>query len=151
MWKKLTMPPIGNDLIIDGEFFQKSRSLALYVIKKHQHQVQRRDSMGDKLYELCYEVKYKHDLFFENVGRELGLNEQNFEPLSRAVMSEVLNGNCNFGRVVSIYAFCLALSDYCERNNLGNRMECIARTVAFTIHNHLEWFNINGGWVRNLS
>ena len=143
------MPAIENDLIKDGEFYQKSRKLAIYVILKHQSQTQPKDSMGDKLYELCLDVKYKHDLFFENVGNELGLNEQNFEQLSQAVMSEVLSGNCNFGRVVSIYAFSLALSDYCVRNSFGNRTESIAKTVALTIQAHIEWFNKNGSWVRN--
>ena len=132
------MPASVNDLIVDVEFYQKSRKLAIYVIRKHQNQAQPKDSTGDKLYELCLEVKYKHDLFFENVGNELGLNEQNFEQLSQAVMSEVLSGNCNFGRVVSIYAFCLALSDYCVRNNFGNRIESIAEAVALTIQAHLE-------------
>ena len=143
------MPPIGNDLILErGLLFQKSRNLTLYVIRKHKCEVQRKDSTGDKLYELCQDVKYKHDIFFENVGHELELDEKNFETLSQAVMAEVLSDNCNFGRIVSIYAFSLALSDYCEQNNLGSRMESIARTVAFTIQKHSKWFNKNGAWVR---
>ena len=67
------MPASVNDLIVDVEFYQKSRKLAIYVIRKHQNQAQPKDSTGNKLYELCLEVKYKHDLFFENVGNELSL------------------------------------------------------------------------------
>ena len=139
------MPPIRNE---EEELFQKSKNLTLYVIRKHQCEEQLKDSTGDKLYELCQDVKYKHDDFFENVGNELELNEQNFDSLSKDVMAEVLSDNCNFGRIVSIYAFSLALLDYCEQNNLGSRMESIAATVALTIQKHSEWFNKNGGWVR---
>lgn len=140
------MPPVENDMIIDVECFQKSRKLALYVIRRHRHEFQRKDRTGEKLYELCTEVKYKHDQFFENVGHELGLNEQNFEELSNAVMGQVLNGNCNFGRIISIYAFSLALSDFCIRNNLGDRIESIATNVALTIQGHVDWFKQKGSW-----
>jgi len=140
------MSPARTDLIVDGEFYQRTKFLANYVLKKHHNQTQRSDKIGDKLYELCIDIKYKHDMFFENVGRELGLNQENFNELSKAVMSEVLNGNCNFGRIVSIFAFSLALSDYCARNNLGDKSESITTNVALSIQTHIDWFNINGQW-----
>ena len=39
------------------------------------------------------QVKYKHQLFFENIGEELGLNEENFNGISRVLILLEFAGN----------------------------------------------------------
>jgi len=147
------MPPVQNELIIGGgrgELYQRSNGLALYVMNKHHElQRQRRDRIGDRLYDLCVDMRLKHSAFFNGIGNRLEVNTENFEATLKSVMSEILAENCNFGRVVSLYTFCIAMSEFCFEN-LGdqkNQYETIAKNAALAMCDHLDWFETHDSWV----
>ena len=140
------MSPCERGLIHGREVYDESKSLAIYVIKKYRNQTQGENAIGDRLYELCMQVKYKHQLFFENIGEELGLNEENFNGISRVLMLETLIDTCNYGRIVSIYTLCIALVIFCEENGIKDKADSISNNVAMLMYSKLDWFEENNGW-----
>lgn len=145
------MPPLQNELIFGEELSKRSNGLALYVIKKHHNlQHQRRDRVGDRLYDLCADMRIKHSAFFNGIGNRLEVNSENFEVTLKSVMSEILAKNCNFGRVVSLYTFCIAMSEFCAENmrdHLNDRFETIAKKAASALCDHTDWFESHNSWV----
>lgn len=144
------MPPVQNELIFGGELYNRSNKLALYIMNKHlELKQQRRDRVGERLYDLCVDMKIKHSAFFNGIGNRLEVNSENFELSLKSVMSEILAKNCNFGRIVSLYTFCIAMSEFCSENleDLTNRYEIIANNTALALCDHSEWFENHGAWV----
>lgn len=140
------MVPPRSDLIVATELFQRSKNLAIYVINKELGRSQRKDRVGEKLYEQCKEMRSKHASVFNGICSRLNLNRDNIDECSQAVMGEVLTDGCNFGRIVSLYTFSLTLSEYCCNNNFPDQIEIVATNTAVAVCNHLDWFEREGSW-----
>lgn len=140
------MAPSRHDLILSSELFQRSKNLAVYIVNKELGIKQRKDRTGEKLHELCKEMRYKHEPVFDGICNRLNLNRENMDESSQAVMVEVFSDGCNFGRVVSLYTFCLTLCEFSYQNDLSDQMEIICKNTSLAVYSHMDWFENQGSW-----
>ena len=140
-----------NDLntMRNTKTYKDSYELAEYIFRKSYGKSQRYNKIGEKLYKLCSEMRIKYELVFSNLGTRLNLTRDTLYEQSRDVMKEAFSDQeCNFGRIVAIYAFCLAISEYCNtQSSLKEHVDYVFQATAEVMYSNQEWFQRNDSWV----
>ena len=129
--------------------YKDSCEMAEYIFRKSCGTSQRYNKIGEKLYKLCSEMRIKYELVFSNLGTRLNLTRDTLYGQSRDVMKEAFSdGECNFGRIVSIYAFCLTICEYCnDHQTLREHVDHVFQATAEVMYSNQEWFQRNDSWV----
>lgn len=150
------MPSAEQELhVLDSrpsELYTRSKHLAKYVVNKALGRRQKCDKIGEKLYELCIEMKNDRASFFDNICVRLNLNRDNIEELAKSVMIDVFVDGCNFGRIVALFTFCLKLCQFCDKTEgLQDQIDMIIEITTSVICKQRNWFEREGSWVSLIS
>ena len=129
--------------------YKDSYELAEYIFRKSCGKSQQHNKIGEKLYKQSAEMRIKYELVFSNLGQRLNLTRDTLYEQSRDVMKEAFSDReCNFGRIVAIYTFCLAICEYCNNNpTLRGYEYYVFQATAEVMHSNQEWFQRNDSWV----
>ena len=137
-----------NQVVLSSPIYKKSAEVATYIVKKHLGQKQTWNKTGEKMYELCVNMKLKHEPFFNSIGTRLDISRNTVKASTKSVLREVLLNGCNFGRIVSMYTFCMVICDYCYQNDeLSDKLETVIYSTAEIMYEMREWFEQNNSWV----
>lgn len=138
---------IGQDDDSASTIYKQTKEISVYVVKKQLGQKQKWNKIGEKMFELCTEMKLKHEPFFGSLFSRLEITRDNLEDTTRSLMSEVVEDGCNFGRIVSIFTLCMVLGENCYQDDgLHDKVDSITTITAEIVLEHREWFEANQGW-----
>lgn len=127
--------------------YKRSKEIASYVVKKQLGQKQKWNNIGEKMYELCTKMRLKHEPFFNGVSTRLGITRNTILETCKSVQTEILNEGCSFGRIVSLYTFCMVLCEHCNENEyLSDRIDEVINITVEVLLEHQPWFQKNGNW-----
>lgn len=127
--------------------YKSSKEIANYVVKKQLGQKQKWNKIGERMFELCVDMKLKHEPFFDSIGTRLNLNRDTIDECSKSLMGEILIGGCNYGRMVSLFTLCMVLAEHCSSSEeLNDKVEAIINNTAEIHCEHSQWFETNHGW-----
>ena len=92
----------------------------------------------------------KHTIIFDNMILKLDLMDTyTYEEIISQVWG--MDQSNNWGRVVSIFAFCSRISRHFKENNITNKGTAIWKVISdYIVHLISQWIHNSGGWVRNL-
>ena len=90
----------------------------------------------------------KHSILFDKMINKLDL----FDPYTyEEIISQVwdMDNRNNWGRVVSIFAFCSRISQHFKDNGLTEKGSSIWESISqYIVRMISQWIHNNGGWVR---
>uniref|UniRef100_A0A915KVV2 Bcl-2 Bcl-2 homology region 1-3 domain-containing protein n=1 Tax=Romanomermis culicivorax TaxID=13658 RepID=A0A915KVV2_ROMCU len=97
-------------------------------------------SLGDE-----FEREYKRA--FDNMCDALHLTLSSAYPTFFGVADELFKKGVTWGRIVALYAFGGALSEYCVRKSMPQLVTYVADWVGLYAETRLSnWIDSNGGW-----
>ena len=134
-------------LIQSSELYRQTEKMATYIVNKMLGKRQKWNKNGEKIYELCMEMKSERELFFDGLCDKLELNKDNVDDTSKNVMMQVFMDGCNFGRLIALYTFCITLCEFCSKNDMESSIDIIIKNTSLTMYTQKEWFEKQGSWV----
>ena len=97
---------------------------------------------------LSSEIEQKHDMLLKNMCNRLNVNSDNAYKTFCEVADEVFKDDCNWGRIVVLYAFGGKLAEYCKNNNMEHMIDKVVSWVGNFISRKAQWIKDKGhGWV----
>lgn len=115
-----------------------------------------KDPLCQAMRKLAYEFEMTYATNYLPLGTQLNPSESNLQEIFNAILIDLFdlkcaNGNCNWGRIVALFAFsaCLAISCY-EKDLARLVYEIRDWLVEFLLKNTVvqNWFRSQGYWVR---
>ncbi|NP_001296712.1 uncharacterized LOC101237999 [Hydra vulgaris] len=144
--KKNIENTLNNEIKLSKTYID-SLLVATYVVKKRIGIQQKYNKIGEKVFELCLELVSKHETFFNNLTNELNISRDNIKEVIKIVLRNVLKDSINFGRITSILAVCMIVSEHCYKNeSMSDKVCLIVETTAEIIYENRKWFEANGAW-----
>ena len=95
------------------------------------------------------ELEEKHGLFFDNLCRNLELENDNAETIFRKVSHEALGEGINWGRLVSVFVFGGRLAKWFQGRRCQQGVIDVIDWLTDCTIQHNQWIESNGGWVSN--
>lgn len=131
----------------NSKLYNESLTITSYIVKKRLGMEQKYSKIGEKAYELCDSMIYKHEPFFKNLPNRIGLTRDTIRSTTKSILNEVLGDSINFGRIVSILATSLTFCEhFYNTKDMSDCIDCIVETTAEVIYENRQWFESNGGW-----
>ena len=138
-------PPSSN---CSDEFTLICLKIAVFLTNRKTGKRNFRCRYGEKMEKLTEDILTKHKMVFKGMTERLQLNEHNIVKSLEMTIKETFADGCNFGRVVTTYAFFVTVMEYCLRHGMDNKITKLQSVTANSIAQHKDWINRNGGWVR---
>lgn len=94
------------------------------------------------------EISRRHELVFEGMWAKLFITDANVTGVLGAVLDEVFaDGECNWGRLVTVYAFSGWVARHFARQGMPEYATGVGRTAGVYVATKLaSWIENNGGW-----
>ncbi|XP_052802312.1 bcl-2-like protein 2 [Mya arenaria] len=95
---------------------------------------------------LCREFEQKYEKHFDEMCRTCASVETNSDSYMN-ILSELVDGELNWGRVIAIFAFAGALAVYRLEKGHEKDVDMIREWTCSFMHKHVdEWIAKEGGW-----
>lgn len=96
------------------------------------------------------ELSERHGILFNGIMKRLSVGRQSWDDTFTNVADEMFaDGQYNWGRVVTLYAFAGWLARHCKENRMEDVVPQIAtRAGLYASEKVLGWIKSQGGWVR---
>ena len=130
-------------------FYKDCYGLAEYIVLKECEKTQSYNKTGEKLFQLCSDMRSKYKEMFSSFVRHLDITKESLHQKSKNIMKKIINDNIfNFGRIVSIYTACLSICKFCFDNHiLRDCIGLVFQATAEVMCGTEDWFQKNGSWV----
>ena len=136
-----------GDGLPKGPIYKTALETAEFVVSRKLGRRGSKNKYGEKMSMLTSDMLRKHELALSRMGERLQLSPSNIEETFRSVANDTFQDGVNFGRIVSLFTFCVVVSEYCVEHDMDDKVKNITRLTADTLYDHRKWFESHGGWV----
>lgn len=96
---------------------------------------------------LCQEIYQKHSVTFANMLARFHISPDTLHQNLQAVMMEMFSDQVNWGRIVTLYSFCMALAEQCIIKEMPQLVQRVIEWTSVYIDVHIQsWIDGNHGW-----
>ena len=98
------------------------------------------------------EISQRHEILFCSIIRRLEIVDRSevCSRFTRVVNELLVDGQLNWGRIVTIYAFAGWLARHCSENGMPDSVQEISECAGTYVADKLsDWISQQGGWVSN--